>query len=91
MVSWGCGQFGHLRKDCTQRRRAFALFGQESDLTCKVMLGGKGIMVLIDTGASISMIRTRDHFQIGFKKKKLGVMKQKNISGRLKRNKKYLD
>lgn len=56
-----------------------ALFSQEADLTCKemvVVVGGE-IKALIDTGASISMIRSQDHFQLGFRENKLEVMKLK--------------
>lgn len=72
MICWECGQSGHLRKDCNQGRHAFALFSQEADLTCKAMVGGKE-KALIDTGATISLIRCKDYFQIGFRENVLKI------------------
>lgn len=66
--------------------RAFTLFGQESDLTCKATVRGKEKTTLIDPEVSMAMIKTWDYFKLGLRKNEVDATKQKNISSRRKGN-----
>lgn len=76
IVCCRCGPSGHLRKGCKLERRAFARFGQEYDLTCKA-ISEAGNIGINGYRASMSMIRAKHSFQIGFRSPELDVTNQK--------------
>ena len=81
---WECGQLGHMPRECPRmgctlggRRlvgrvaQSYGLFGQDTEIICEVEIVKKNVKALLDTGASISMIRQKDLLELGFRCKDL--------------------
>ena len=51
--------------------QSYGLFGQDTEIICEVEIVKKKVKALLDTGASISMIRQKDLLELGFRCKDL--------------------
>ena len=51
--------------------QSYGLFGQDTKIICKVEIVKKKVKALLDTGASISIIRRQDLLELGFRYKDL--------------------
>ena len=51
--------------------QSYGLFGQDTEIICEVEIVKKKVKALLDTGASISMIRQKDLLELGFRSKDL--------------------
>lgn len=52
------------RKDGSEGR-VYHLLKEGPDLTCNVLLGGRKVRALVDTGASVSLVSSRTYRQLG--------------------------
>jgi len=64
--------------------QSYAIFDQGTEMTCEVKIGGKDMKALLDTGASISMIRRKELLGLGITSKdlKLADVKVVQADGR---------
>jgi len=51
--------------------QSYAIFDQSTEMACEVKIVGKGVQALLDTGASISIIRQKELLELGVTSKDL--------------------
>ena len=66
---WSRGAANRERFKDRREARVYQVLKEGSDFTCSVLLGGRKVRALVDTGASVSLINSKTYRRLGRKEK----------------------